>query len=153
MEKKVNIKELREEVLRKINVIFRINNPQKMLKITEFIFPNCISSQANPDAIMENIEEEIKNRGGLLTISNNILRIIAIYIICKYKKWMIESEEIYTKRLSKYNSDERVLNILRNMYHQFDLNYDIIQFFWQNNIDMSFLKIIRSLRNYLVNLV
>ena len=29
MEKKVNIKGLREEVLRKINVIFRINNPQK----------------------------------------------------------------------------------------------------------------------------
>ena len=128
MEKKINIKELREEVLRKINVIFKINNPQKMLKLTEFIFPNCISSQASPDAIMDNIEEEIKNRGGLLTFSNNILRVIAIYIICKYKKWMNESDEKYTAHLSKYNSDERVLNILRNMYHQFDLNYDIIQF-------------------------
>ncbi len=128
MEKKVNIRELREEVLRKINLIFRLNNPAKMLKISEFIFPNCISSQATPEAMLENIEEELKDKGCVLNFSNNILRIIAIYIICKYKKWMNDNDETFTRKLSKYNSDERVLNILRNVYHQFDLNYDIIQF-------------------------
>lgn len=124
---KNKIYQLIESAVKKIREIFYFGEADE-LNITKYIFPNVIIPTTIDEEIRQQILEQICDMDQLLIISNNILRIIAIYIICKYKKWRLDSDQSMHFDYKKYNSDERVLLILKNLYHQHDVNYDTLQF-------------------------
>ncbi len=124
---KSKIYQLIEDATKKIREIFCFGEAGE-LTITRFIFPEVIIPDSSDEEIKQQILEQICDMDQLLIIANNILRIFAIYIISKYKKWRFDGNVAIITDHKRYNSDERVLQILKGLYHQHNVNYETMQF-------------------------
>lgn len=140
------INELAEEVFEQICDIFKIDTvctyPDELKKksLAYYLFPEYINEIAKTNLTNEEIiYEELTNlfmdkmsnimtaNSEILNITSRLLRVLSIYIISKFQTWMNKGYGLTLKEC-QYNSDERVMVMLKDLYHHHDLNEDIMQF-------------------------